>query len=93
MRKELLLLLLVLTPLTAYSQNETMNETLNETFTNASSTWYDSYINNVMNNDVITLASIILGLVVVYFLGKIAFKFIKWIIIILIIILALRIIL
>ncbi|MBN1924174.1 MAG: hypothetical protein JW791_05475 [Nanoarchaeota archaeon] len=93
MKKTILLLIIALTPLLGFSQNETINATVNDTFTNATMPWYQNYVDTLMSADILTLASIIVGLLIVEFLGRIAFKFIKWIIIILIIILALRIIL
>ena len=86
MRKTtILLLLLVLVPL-ACSQNET---TTNETMTNQTN-WYDSYLEKAMSADIMTIISVIIGLLLVYILGKLAFKLIKWAVIILAIILLIR---
>lgn len=70
------------------AQNETINET-----TNASLPWYDSYVSGVLSGDTITLITAIIGLTFVYIFGKIAFRFIKWAIIILVILLLIRILL
>jgi len=70
-----------------FAQNNT--ET-NDSMVNNTANWYDSYLNVVLSADVTTLITIIIGLVLVYLLGKVAFKLIKWIIIILAIILLVR---
>jgi divalent metal cation (Fe/Co/Zn/Cd) transporter len=88
MKKTIILVLLVLMPLIAFSQNETSNQTIS----NETMPWYEEYYNKALETDSLTLISIIVGLITVYFLGKFAFKLIKWAIIILAVILALSII-
>jgi len=70
------------------AQNESNNQTTNQTSAN----WYDSYVSGIFSGDTFTLVTVIIGLTLVYIFGKIAFKFIKWAIIILIIILIFKLI-
>ncbi|MDD4353889.1 MAG: hypothetical protein PHN56_05530 [Candidatus Nanoarchaeia archaeon] len=71
-----------------------LNETYNETLINDSlvSPWYVNYGNKILNSDNSTLIAIIIGLGLAYLIGKMAFKFIKISIIILLIILLIKII-
>lgn len=82
--KRILLILLVCIPI-VFAQNETTNQTTNDT-----SIWYEDYAENLMGGDSLTLLAVLVGLVFVYFFGKIAFKLIKWVIIIVAILLLLR---
>jgi Ca2+-dependent lipid-binding protein len=73
---------------------EDLNSSYNNTLINdsLSSPWYVNYGNKFLSSDNSGLIAIIIGLGLAYFIGKIAFKFIKLAIIILLIMLLLRII-
>jgi hypothetical protein len=90
--KKLIALLMILLAAPAFCQD--FNESTNETFVNDSlvAPWYETYSNKVLNSDNSTLIAAIIGLSLAYFLGKIAFKFIKVTVIILLIILILKVI-
>lgn len=89
MKKTNILLLVLLFAPIVFAQNETINDTTNQSITNQ--TWYGDFTSEIMQGDNLTMLTIIIGLVLVYLLGKIAFKLIKWAIIILAIILVLKI--
>ena len=85
MKKITILLLSLVLFSVVYAQNETLNDTIsNET------EWYQGYVDKAVETDTMTIISVIIGLILVYLLGKLAFKLIKWTIIILAIILALK---
>jgi uncharacterized membrane protein AbrB (regulator of aidB expression) len=89
-----LILLILLVPLVFAQEVEHYNETSNETIiANETRPWYEEYTGDLLEGSNLTLITVIIGLILVYLLGKIAFKLIKWAIIILAIILALKIIL
>ena len=85
----LLTLALLFIPL-VYAQNESSNETVNQTIVEPQ--WYDSYVSGVLAGDTIALITAIIGLAAVYIFGKIAFRFIKWAIIILVIVLIFKVV-
>lgn len=89
MRKFLTILMigLLLIPVTA--QNESSNGTVNNNTQVNETEWYTKYWNEVTNTDILTLVSVLVGLILIYVLGKVAFKLIKWAIIIIAIILVL----
>lgn len=82
--KRLILALIILTPL-VFAANETSNDT-----TGNQTIWYEQVMSKVSEGDTITLVSILIGLIIVNFLGKLAFKLIKWAIILVAILLALK---
>jgi len=88
MKRELVLLSLVFFIPLIFADNESMNESNN--LTSGNSTWYGNYLENIGNIDVTTIVAVIIGLLLVNFFGKIAFKLIKWVVIILLIILLVR---
>ena len=95
MKKIAIILLTVLLFSTVLAQNETPTLYENQTNNNntiTNQTWYAEYTNEILAGDNLTLLFIIGGLILVYIFGKIAFKLIKWAIIILAIILVLKII-
>ncbi len=87
--KKLIILASILLFLPVFSQN--ISESINETFNDTSSAnWYSNITNKVFEGDTSIIIYAIIGLALVYVFGKIAFKFIKVAIIILLIILLLR---
>jgi len=89
--KKLMLLSFMIFLSAAFCQE--LNESANNTLINESLTpWYQEYGNKIISADNSTLIALIIGLGLAYLLGKVAFKFIKITIIILLIILLLRII-
>lgn len=91
MRKTIFLMLALLALPIVLAQSETLNQTGNETgLANQTAPWYDSYVQGILAGDTVTLITAVIGLLFVYIFGKLAFKFIKWAIIILLIILIFR---
>ena len=84
----IIVLLLVLISI-VYAQNETLNET-STNMTSNQTQWYQSYLDKATASDNMTIISVIIGLLLVYLLGKLAFKLIKWAVIILAIILLIK---
>jgi hypothetical protein len=87
--KKLIVLASLLLFLPVFSQNasESINETFNDT---NSANWYSGIVTKAVENDNLIIIYAIIGLALVYVFGKIAFKFIKVAIIILLIILLLK---
>lgn len=97
MKKTTTILLLMLVLTIVFAQPVLFNETnqtgSNETLTNDTSAWYEEYTSDFTSGDNLTILTVIIGLILVYVFGKIAFKIIKWAIIILLVILVLKVIL
>ncbi|VVB74147.1 Uncharacterised protein [Candidatus Tiddalikarchaeum anstoanum] len=88
--KPLLLIFLLSIP-AVLALNETANNT-QVNYTSTNQTWYDSYVQKVLEGDSFTIILAIVGLLFVYVFGKIAFKFIKWAVILLVIYLIFKVI-
>ena len=86
---KLLLLTIFLLPV-VFAANQTTNQTSNQTVLNQTTMWYEPYLKQVTATDLTTLIVLLTGLILVYLLGKFAFSLIKWAIIILAVIIALK---
>jgi hypothetical protein len=89
MKKLIILASILLLPAFGQNISETINESLNNSL---SDSWYSDIAGKVFEGDTSVIFYAVIGLALVYFFGKIAFKFIKVAIIVLLIILLLRLI-